>query len=117
VLDGAGGTVYELAFTPEQLPRLEQGGYWSLTMYDAETNLLVPNPINRYSIRPGQAGFDLRPDGSASIMLAVTLPPGVTTTSWLPAPAGPFRLGLRAYYPGEDIRAARWAPPAVRRVR
>ncbi len=117
VLDGAGGTVYELAFTPEQLPRLEQGGYWSLTMYDAETNLLVPNPINRYSIRPGQAGFGPRPDGSASIMLAVTLPPGVTTTSWLPAPAGPFRLGLRAYYPGEDIRAARWAPPAVRRVR
>jgi hypothetical protein len=117
LLDGSGGTVYELRFTAPELPALEQGGYWSLTMYDAATNLLVPNSIDRYSTRPTRPGFVTSPDGSLTIVLAAALPPDVPEANWLPAPAAPFRLGLRAYYPGPRIRAADWVPPVVRRVR
>ena len=52
-----------------------------------------------------------------TITLSAELPPDTPEANWLPAPAGRFRLGVRAYYPGEAIRAAEWVPPAVRRVR
>ena len=86
-------------------------------MYDAATNLLVANPIHRYATRTTRPGFVAGPDGSVTITLAAELPPDTPEANWLPAPDGRFRLGVRAYYPGEAIRAAEWVPPAVRRTR
>jgi hypothetical protein len=116
-LDGSDGARYELRFARDELPELEEAGYWSLTMYDAFTNLLVANPIHRYATRTTRPGFVTGPDGSVTISLAADLPPDTPEANWLPAPDGRFRLGVRAYYPGEAIRAAEWVPPAVRRVR
>ena len=73
VLDGAGGALYELRFSLGELPQLEEGGYWSLTMYDAATNLLVANPIHRYATRTTRPGFVTGPDGSVTITLSAEL--------------------------------------------
>ena len=40
--------LYALTFPAEQLPPVH--AFWSVTMYDGKTQLLVANPINRYLI-------------------------------------------------------------------
>jgi hypothetical protein len=39
---------YTLTFEPGQLPPVK--AFWSVTMYDGKTRLLVENPLNRYLI-------------------------------------------------------------------
>ena len=115
-LDGAAGAVYELVFPADALPPVDQDGFWSLTMY-GQDNLLVANPIDRYSTRPSRPRFTRRPDGSVAITLAAALPVGIEEANWLPAPAGQFRLGLRLYYPQEPVVEGRWRPPSPVRTR
>ena len=115
-LDGADGATYELRFTSDTLPPIDDGGYWSLTMYD-EHSFLVENPIQRYATRPDRPGFEMGADGSVTVTLSVELPDDVPEANWLPAPSGRFRLGLHAYYPGGPILEGTWAPPAVSRRR
>lgn len=111
-LDASGGTVHELRFPADDLPDVHEGGFWSLTMYGPDS-LLVPNPIDRYSTRPTRPGFVTDDDGSVTITVSHALPDGVPEANWLPAPDGPFRLGLRLYYPGPAVVACRWTPPEV----
>jgi hypothetical protein len=111
-LDGSDGAVYRLRFPGGALPPVEPGGYWSVTMYGADS-LLVANPIDRYALRVEQPGFVLDPDGGATITLAASLPPGTPEATWLPAPAGRFRLGLRVYYPQPSVADGSWVPPPV----
>ncbi len=114
VLDGSGGTAYEVVFAGGSLPPVDAAGFWSLTMYGTD-NLLVENPIHRYSTRSTRPGFRRGPDGSATVVLATALPDGVDEANWLPAPPGPFRLGLRLYYPTSPVATGEWTPPPVNR--
>ena len=114
-LDASGRQVYEMTFAPGQAPPIHAGGYWSLTMYNADS-LLCENPINRYTVRADNPGFAAAGDGAITITLATDLPPGASEGNWLPAPDGRFRLGLRAYYPASPILEGSWIPPAVKRV-
>ena len=115
VLDGSDDAVYELIFEAGVQPPVRDGGFWSLTMYGAD-NLLVDNAIGRYSTRPTRPGFRERPDGSIAITLSRSLPEDVAEANWLPAPAAPFRLGLRVYYPTPAVADGTWFPPAPRRI-
>ena len=116
LLDGSAGAAYVLHFPGALLPPYHEHGYWSLTMYDAHS-LLVDNPIDRYATRPERPGFVQGEDGSATVVLAVTLPDGVPEANWLPTPEARFRLGLRVYNPRPAVIDGSWAPPAVRRDR
>jgi len=113
-LDGADGRVYELRFGAP--PPLDDPGFWSVTMH-GPNSLLVANPINRYSTRISRPGFVLGNDGSATVVMAQRLPEGVPEANWLPAPPGPFQVGLRLYYPSAAIRDGSWFPPPLRRAR
>lgn len=55
-------------------------------------------------------------DGSLTLT-ASTAPPGDEDLhrNWLPAPAGPFCLFMRAYWPGQQILDGTWTPPPVTR--
>lgn len=110
-LDGSGGAAYQLTFPGDKLPPVHDDGFWSLTMY-GDDNLLVDNPIDRYSTRATRPGFTTGEDGSATVVLSRELPPGVPEGNWLPAPDGPFRLGVRLYYPDQDVVEGGWVPPA-----
>jgi hypothetical protein len=115
-LDGSDGAVYELGFEADALPPVDPDGFWSLTMYGPD-NLLVANDLQRYSTRPTRPGFQLGTGGDVVITLSHALPAGVPEANWLPAPDGPFRLGLRLYYPQQPVVDGTWRPPAPRRAR
>ncbi len=87
--------------------------FWSVTLYDA-TGFMIANAINRTQI----GTYDkLVPDddGSTTIYIQRETPGKDKENNWLPAPEGPFNLGLRLYNPGPAALTLDWAPPAVRR--
>jgi hypothetical protein len=115
VLDASDGSAFELVFAPDALPPVDPAGFWSVTMYGPD-NLLLDNPLHRYSTRPTRPGFRTGQDGSVRVVMSAALPAGVPEANWLPAPEGPFRAGLRLYYPTPAVPEGRWVPPAVRRT-
>lgn len=92
--------------------------FWSLTMYAPEADgryFLVDNPIRRYAIGDRTPGLVFGPDGSLEILVQHERPEGALAANWLPAPAGPLRLALRAYLPRKSMLERRWrVPPLVR---
>ena len=75
----------------------------------------VDNPIGRYSIGDRTPDLVRTPDGSLTLYLQHERPTG-EQSNWLPAPAGPMRLILRAYEPEKQMIEGRYRVPAVRRV-
>ena len=73
-------------------------GFWSVTMYDLNSNFTVENPINRYSLGSDN---DLKKnkDGSITIYLQKDSPGKDKESNWLPTPAGPFYMAMRNYAP------------------
>jgi hypothetical protein len=112
-LDGKGR--YVLRFEAAQAP--PAGAFWSLTMYEVTPEgraFLVDNPLSRYAIGDRTHGLVRGTDGSLEIHLQHDRP--ADEANWLPAPAGPMRLVLRAYEPDEALLDGTWRMPAVRRV-
>jgi hypothetical protein len=119
-LDGSQHS-YTLTFAPGQQPPVN--AFWSLTMYDGKTQLLIENPINRYLINsPMLPGMKKNPDGSLTLYIQNKSPGADKEANWLPAPNGPIYLVMRLYWPkttppsilpaGEGT----WRPPGVKRV-
>ena len=82
-------------------------------MYKSSDNLLVPNAINRYVIRPSTPGLQPNADGSLTITMAAQKPLQAPEGNWLPAPPAGFLVALRAYLPKEAIMDGTWFPPAI----
>ena len=110
-----GANSYTITFAKGQLPPLNPHGFWSLTMYN-EVFLLVKNPLNRYIIRPDQAGLTYGPDESLTLYLQAEKPAGVPEGNWLPAPSGVFSVALRTYLPKPEILDGTWFPPGLEKV-
>lgn len=90
--------------------------FWSLSMYERTTDggfYFVGNPIDRYSIGDRTPGLRRNADGSLDIWISHTDPGAARRSNWLPAPAGPFALSLRAYLPALALRTGGWRAPAV----
>ena len=116
-VDSAGGKLngqreYVLHFPAEQLP--PDDAFWSLTMNDV-VGYMVRNPIDRYSVG-SQSGLTPNADGSIDIYFQRAAPAG-HESNWLPAPAGNFKLMLRAYLPGRAILDGEYHVPPVKKVR
>jgi hypothetical protein len=116
VVDGArrrlnGQHEYLLHFPVGQLP--PNDGFWSLAMTDV-VGFMVPNPIDRYSVG-GRSGLVPNGDGSIDIYIQRTAPAG-NESNWLPAPAGKFKLMLRAYLPGRAVLDGEYHVPPVMKV-
>ncbi|MCK6460162.1 MAG: DUF1254 domain-containing protein [Planctomycetes bacterium] len=109
-LDGA--QRYTIRFEKGHMPPVN--GFWSLTMYDADY-FFVANRLSRYTLSARNA-FRTEPDGSVELYIQRESPGADKEANWLPAPAGPFHLMLRLYWPQESFLGGSWAPPAVRRV-
>lgn len=95
-----GNNKYTITF--KKLPPYIKPGFWSLTMYDANNNYTVPNPINRYALGSDNQ-MTLNPDGSLTIYIQNTTPGKDKESNWLPSGNGPFYLILRAYAPGKEM--------------
>src|SRR5258706_15622088 len=74
--------------------------FWSVTMYDGKTQLLIENPINRYLINsPMLPGMKKNPDGSVTLYIQNKSPGKAKEANWLPAPNGPIYMVMRLYWP------------------
>jgi hypothetical protein len=102
---------YVLHFPAGQLP--PNDAFWSLTMTDV-VGYMVSNPIDRYSVGD-RSGLVPNADGSIDIYIQSTAPAG-HESNWLPAPAGNFKLMLRAYLPGRAILDGEYHVPPVIKV-
>ena len=106
---------YTLTFPAGQLPPVN--AFWSVTMYDAMTQLLVANPINRYLINsPMLPDLKKNPNGSITLYIQNAAPGADKEANWLPAPAGPINLVMRLYWPKEAALNGSWKPPPVHRT-
>ncbi|HVP13693.1 MAG TPA: DUF1254 domain-containing protein [Phycisphaerae bacterium] len=109
---------YTLTFAAGQLPPVN--AFWSITMYDGKTQLLIENPINRYLINtPMLPGMKKNPDGSLTLYIQKDSPGADKKSNWLPAPNGPIYLVMRLYWPKETPPSilpageGTWKPPGV----
>lgn len=106
---------YRLRFAPGQLPPVR--AFWSLTMYELPDRMLVDNPIDRYLINsPMLPQMARDPDGGITLYVQQASPSADRQANWLPAPAGPFRIILRAYWPTDALADGSWSKPALERV-
>lgn len=74
--------------------------FWSVTMYELPEMLLVDNPIDRYLLNsPMLPDFVRDDDGGITIYIQHESPGEGLESNWLPAPAGPFYMAVRLYWP------------------
>jgi hypothetical protein len=104
---------YVIHFDADRLPPVD--AFWSITLYDSATRLMIDNPINRYSIGDRTPGLHHHDDGSLTIHLRHHPPQGPDDANWLPAPAGRFYLNTRAYMPRPEFLDGTYRLPPVER--
>jgi hypothetical protein len=109
---------YTLTFVAGRYPPVH--AFWSVTMYDGKTQLLIENPINRYLINsPMLPDLKKDPDGSLTLHIQKDTPGKDKQSNWLPAPDGPIYLVMRLYWPKVEPPSVlppgdgTWKPPAI----
>ncbi len=107
-----GKNSYVLHFAKGEEP--PANAFWSLTMYGMD-NYLVKNPIDRFALG-NRDSLKRNPDGSLDILVQHEKPSDDRVANWLPAPAGPFQVLLRVYWPKESLVNGSWDPPPVERA-
>jgi hypothetical protein len=106
---------YTLTLHPDNLPPVK--AFWSLTMYDGKSKLLVDNLIDRYLINSNMMDdFARNPDGSITIYLQKNSPGKALEANWLPAPDGAFYCVMRLYGPKEEVLTGEWSNPPIEKV-
>jgi len=117
-LDGS-KHAYTLTFAAGHFPPVN--AFWSVTMYDGKSQLLIQNPINRYLINsPMLPGMKKNPDGSLTITIQKDSPGKAKESNWLPAPDGPIYVVMRLYWPKTEPPSilppgeGTWQPPALK---
>jgi len=109
-----GGKMWRLHFAPAQVPPVS--GFWSLTMYERTPDgqsFLTENALQRYSIGNRTPGLKTNSDGSLDIWIGHDDPGPERRANWLPAPAGPFTMTLRAYLPARALLNGDYRLPPV----
>jgi hypothetical protein len=122
--DGAGAALdgsnhnYTVTFAAGQYPPVN--AFWSITMYNGKTQLLVDNPINRYLINsPMLPNLKKNKDGSLTLYIQKDAPSADKKANWLPAPNGPIYMVMRLYWPKTEPPSilppgeGTWQPPAI----
>jgi hypothetical protein len=109
---------YTLTFASGNYPPVNS--FWSVTMYDGKTQLLIKNPIDRYLVNsPMLPQMKTNPDGSLTLYIQKDSPGKEKESNWLPAPDGPIYMVMRLYWPKTEPPSilpageGTWQPPAV----
>jgi len=106
---------YTMTFAKGALPPVE--AFWSLTMYDGKTQLLIENPLDRYLLNSSMLDqFKRGEDGSITLHISKDSPGEDLEPNWLPAPDGPFYLTMRIYGPEKAALEGDWTPPEVKKA-
>ncbi len=105
---------YTLTFERDEFPPVK--AFWSLTLYDARTQLFVENPLDRYLLNSTMMDqVERGDDGSLTLYISKNSPGPELESNWLPAPDGPFYMVLRMYGPRDEALKGRWTRPMPRK--
>ncbi len=109
---------YTITFPKGQLPPVN--AFWSVTMYDGKSQLLIKNSINRYLINsPMLDATKKGADGSLTFYIQKDSPGRALESNWLPAPDDTDYLVMRLYWPKETPPSilppgeGTWKPPGI----
>ena len=109
---------YTLTFATGEFPPVN--AFWSVTMYEGKSQLLINNPINRFLINsPMLPGMKKNDDGSLTIYIQKDSPGADKEANWLPAPNGPLYMVMRLYWPKTEAPSilppgeGTWKPPGL----
>ncbi len=109
---------YTITFPAGHLPPVNS--FWSVTMYDGKSQLLIKNPINRYLLNsPMLSQMKKNPDGSLTLYIQKDSPGKAKESNWLPAPNDTIYLVMRLYWPKETppsvlpAGSGNWQPPPI----
>lgn len=113
---------YVLHFDKGELPSTEDNGFWSITIYGPDFQL-VANDINRFSISDRTEGVITNEDGSVDFYIQSECPTdAIEKQNWLPCPKDPgqlFRLNYRIYLPTYRVQhpddVLNFIPPVTKR--
>jgi len=113
---------YTLTFPDGQFPPVN--AFWSVTMYDGKTQLLIKNLINRYIINsPMLPNMKKNADGSLTLYIQKDSPGADKKSNWLPAPNDLIYLVMRLYWPKTEAPSilppgeGTWKPPGIVKVK
>ena len=113
---------YTLTFAAGQFPPVN--AFWSVTMYDGKSQLLIKNPINRYLINsPMLPNMKKNPDNSLTLYIQKDSPGKDKESNWLPAPNDLIYLVMRLYWPKPEPPSilppgeGTWKPPGIVKVK
>jgi hypothetical protein len=119
-LDGSKAN-YTLTFPAGQYPPVN--AFWSVTMYDGKTQLLIKNPINRYLVNsPMLPNMKKNADGGLTLYIQKDSPGKDKESNWLPAPNDLIYLVMRLYWPKTEAPSilppgeGTWKPPGIVKV-
>lgn len=106
---------YTFTFGANSLPPVN--AFWSLTMYDGKTQLLVENELDRYLVNSSMVDdFVKNEDGSLTLYIQKDSPGKALESNWLPAPNGPFYTVLRLYGPKKEVLLGEWKTPKMIKI-
>src|SRR5258708_6212920 len=112
---------YTLTFAAGQFPPVN--AFWSVTMYDGKSQLLIKNPIDRYLINsPMLPNMKKNSDGSLTLYIQKDSPGKDKESNWRPAPNDLIYLVMRLYWPKTEAPSilppgeGTWQPPGIKRV-
>ena len=101
LLDGS--QQYVLHFEKDEIPTVKDKGFWSLTMYGTNFQL-VKNEISRFAIGDRIPNLKYNNDGSLTLYIQ-NQPPKGYESNWLPSPSeGMFRINYRIYMPEKTVQ-------------
>jgi hypothetical protein len=113
---------YTLTFPAGQFPPVN--AFWSVTMYDGKSQLLIKNPIHRYLINsPMLPEMKKNADGSLTLYIQKDSPGKDKESNWLPAPNDLIYLVMRLYWPKTEAPSilppgeGTWKPPGIVKVK
>ena len=124
-VDSTGQTIdtskhnYTLTFAKGEMPPVN--AFWSVTMYDGKSQLMIKNPIDRYLVNSAMASdMKKNADGSVTIYIQKDSPGKDKQANWLPAPDDAAYLVMRLYWPKPatesvsvlPVGKGTWKPPA-----
>ncbi|MFT4037879.1 MAG: DUF1254 domain-containing protein [Thermomicrobiales bacterium] len=107
---------YTVRFAPGELPPVN--AFWSLTMYKMPESLLYANQLDRYLINsPMEPDLIKDADGGITLSIQHDSPGADKEANWLPAPAGPFQIAMRLYWPKEAALDGTWTAPPMEQAK
>lgn len=106
-----GNRTYLIHYALGEAPPIDDGGFWSLTVYNSDGTLVDSSTLNVYS----NGDLITKPDGSIDVILSQQ-DPGDDTSNWLQTPDGGFSVYLRLYAPAQAASDGTWLPAGIERT-